>query len=122
MYEWVKGNAYHLIATLYDGNITLNSAAASYFSSVRWVMIGINRNEKKIAVKPVTKNEIDLKLVPMAHLHKISVGKGYGRISNKVIMQEIKSMIGRDLNGVKVGAVYNEEENLLEIDLIEIIE
>lgn len=122
MYEWIKGNAYHLIVTLYQSNMTLNSAAASYFENVRWVMIGFDRKHKKVAVKPVTKQEVDLKLVPMAQLHKISIGKGYGRISNKSIIQEMQSIMGIPLDGVKVSAQFNEKMQLLEIDLDEVLD
>lgn len=117
MYEWVKGNAYSLAVTLYNTNITLNSTAVSYFENVRWVMIGLDTKNNKVAIKPVTKNQIDLKLVPLEHLHKISVGKGYGRISNKAIMKDISNMAGIELNGQKFSAIFNDKETFLEIDL-----
>lgn len=117
MYEWVKSNAYSLNVTLYNTNITLNSLASSYFENVRWVMIGLDTKNKKVAIKPVTKNQIDLKLVPLEHLHKISIGKGYGRISNKAIMKDISDMVGYQLDGNKFYATFNEKEDLLEIEL-----
>lgn len=118
MFTWVKGNAYTLVATLYTNNITLNNAAAAYFQDVRWVMIGIDQANKKVAIKPVTKREIELKLVPMEQLHKVSIGKGYARISNKSVMDEIQSLINDSINGRKFDAFYDERENLLIIDLM----
>ena len=89
MYEWIKGSVFNMITTLYPTNITLNSSAATVFSDVRWVMLGLDRIECKLAIKPIAKREIDLKLVPMDQLHKISIGKGYARISCKSIIDEI---------------------------------
>ncbi|NBK97534.1 MAG: hypothetical protein EOM50_05875 [Erysipelotrichia bacterium] len=117
MYEWVKGNAYNLNVTLYNTNITLNSATASYFNDIRWVMVGIDAHGKKVAIKPVAKKMIDLNLVPLEQLHKISIGKGYGRISNKSIMLEIKQLLERDIEGLKFQASYNDQEDFLEVDL-----
>ena len=117
MYEWVKGNAYQLNVTLYDSNITLNSYAASYFTDIRWVMIGIDSENKKVAIKAVPKKEIDLHLISLDQLHKRSIGKGYGRISNQSVMNEIRELLKTDINGVKFQATYNEKEMLLEINL-----
>lgn len=117
MFTWVKGNAYTLVATLYANNITLNNAAASYFQDIRWVMIGIDHKEKKVALKPVTKREVDLKLVPLEQLHKVSIGKGYARISNKQVMEEIAELLEGSIDGMKFDATYDEQNELLIIDL-----
>lgn len=121
MFEWVKGNAFNLVVTLYPGNITLNNSAASYFSDVRWVMVGIDSEHKRLGIKPVTKREIDLHLVPMEHLIKISIGKGYGRISNKDVIQEISGLIGKEIDGLKLPATYDDKENMLIVDFKSII-
>ena len=113
----MKGNAYTLNVTLYTTNITLNSAAASHFSEVRWVMIGLDKDENLVAIKPITKRELDLKLVPLEQLHKISIGKGYGRISNKAIMAEIAEMCQQSLDGIKKGANFDDKQGMLIIDL-----
>ena len=64
MFEWVKGNVYTLNVTLYTSNITLNAAAASYFSDVRWVMIGFDKEKKQVdnAMQRI-KNKVREKLV-----------------------------------------------------------
>ena len=120
MFTWVKGNAYALIVTLYPNNITLNNSAAAHFQDVRWAMIGIDAENKKIAIKPVTKREMDLKLVPLEQLHKVSIGKGYARISNKQVVEEIAKIVKEDLNGVKFGAEFDELQGILVVDLHEI--
>ena len=120
MFTQIKGNAYTLVLTLYPNNITLNSSAASYFEDVRWAMIGLDKENMKLGIRPITKREIDLCLVSMDELHKVSVGKGYARISNKMIMEEIGNMISQSISGLKINAEYDEKENMLVADLSEL--
>ena len=80
-------------------------------------MIGLDKDENLVAIKPVTKRELDLKLVPLEQLHKISIGKGYGRISNKAIMAEIAEMCQQSLDGIKKGANFDDKQGMLIIDL-----
>lgn len=121
MFTWVKGNVYSLILTLYPSNITLNSSAASYFEDVRWCMIGIDKDNNQLGIRPVNKREIDLHLVEMDQLHKISLGKGYARISNKAIMEEIAILTHQKIDGLKVKARFDENENMLIADLNDLI-
>lgn len=117
MFEWVTGNAHALIVRVYPTNITLNASAASYFSEVRYVTIGFDKEQKKVAIKPVTKREVDLKLVSLDQLHKVSIGKGYGRISNKLVCDDISILIGLPLAGQKFLAKFDAKEHMLIIDL-----
>ena len=120
MYEWIKGSVYHMIITLYPTNITLNSSVVNKLSDIRWVMLGLDRDELKLAIKPVTKREIDLKLVDLDQLHKVSIGNGYGRISNKAIMQEVSQLLNRDITGIKLEVEFDESENMIIADLKDI--
>ncbi len=120
MFTWVKGNAYTLILTLYPNNITLNSSAASYFEDIRWVMIGIDRENFRLGIRPITKREIDLKLVSREQLHKVSLGKGYARISNKSLIEELSELIQRPIDGLKINAEYDDAENMLIADFHEL--
>ena len=117
MFEWVKGNAYTMLVTLYPNNFTLNNVAAAYFEDIRWCCIGLDREERKVAIRPVTKREVDLKLIPLEQLHKVSMGKGYARISNKALIEEIVQLTGIECNGIKVPAQFDEREKMLIIDL-----
>ena len=117
MFEWVKGSVFNMVTTLYPTNITLNSSAAAAFKDIRWVMLGLDKMEQKLAIKPIGKSEIDSKIVPLEHLHKISIGKGYARISNKTIINEISVMLGKDIDGNKFVSEYDEANSILIIDL-----
>lgn len=122
MFTWVKGNAYAQIVTIYPNNITLNNSASSFFQDVRWVMVGIDSRNHCVAIKPITKHEIDLRQVPLEQLHKVSIGKGYGRISNKQLVEEIGKILGRELDGAKFSAKFDESQGVLLVDLEEIIQ
>lgn len=120
MFTWVKGNAYALVVTLYPNNITLNNSAAAYFQDVRWAMIGIDHENYCVAIKPITKREVDLKLVPLEQLHKVSLGKGYARISNKQVIEEIAQLLDKEVDGVKFDAEFDEKQGLLIVNLQEV--
>lgn len=120
MYEWIKGSVYNMVITLYPSNITLNSTIAAKLKDIRWVMLGLDKEEHKLAIKPVTKREIDLKLVDVDNLHKVHIGKGYGRITSKAMMSEITNLLARDITGLKVSAIIDEKENLIIADLNDI--
>lgn len=120
MFEWVQGNVYTLIITLYPNNITLNSSAATYFQDVRWAMVGLDKDSYQLGIRPVSKREIDLKVVSSDQLHKVSVGKGYARISNKMIIDEISAIINKPIEGLKLVATFDDKENMLIADFHEL--
>lgn len=118
MFEWTKGNANSPIITVYDSNITLNNVAAQYFQDVAWCLIGINKASKQVAIKPVTANDIDLKLVEMVNLHKVFNGKGYSRISNKSIISDLGQLANKRFSGHKFEATYDAREKMLVFNLM----
>lgn len=122
MLVWIKSNANQYILTLSQCNITLNAAAANLFQHVRWCMIGIDEEKMCLAIKPVTKEEIDKNLVDTSALHKVSIGKGYGRITSKACMEELSRLLNRDLDALKITAHYDENQQYLMADLKEFVE
>ena len=121
MFTWIKGNANASILTFSTTNITLNSSAAGYFRDVRWCMVGLDHKTNCLAIKPVSKREVDLALVDADHLHKISIGNGYARITSKAMMQEINNMVSCIIDGCKVRASFCEESNMMIADLNNLI-
>lgn len=118
MFQWIKGSSYSMIATISPSYVTLNNYAAMHFKDVKWCLVGIDEQEKKMAIKPVSKNDIELQIYPMDALHKISVGTGYARISNKTVMQTLASVCEAPLaSNTKYLASYNEKEAMLIVDL-----
>ena len=117
MFEWTKGTSFCPIVTLYANNLTLNSPACTHFVNIHYCMIGIDKEKQVIAIKPVPTKIIEKGQTSFTHLHRVSLGKGYARISNKAVLSEISELMNMPLNGVKCTATFNTKENMLIVDL-----
>lgn len=117
MFEWVQGNNFAMIITVYPTNITLNTAAANHFKDYRWCMIGFDFKAKQMAIKGISKDSINKGLIPLENLHKISVGKGYARISNKTVIQQIAKIVNDESVNKKYGAYYDDNKDMLIVNL-----
>ncbi len=113
MFKWATGNTYALIVTVYPTNLTLNTPSALKLKDARYCMLGIDVEKKQAAIKAVNKEEIDLGLVPLENLHRISYGKGYARISNKSFIADLGRFIDIKDEGVKLPLTYDESEKML---------
>ena len=88
-FEWSTNDIATMTVTIYETNLTLNKAACVHFEDVNDVLLGIDRTARQIGIKPVTKQEIDENIYPKSQLHRISLGKSYGRISNKSFVLDL---------------------------------
>lgn len=117
-FQWIKGSTTNPAITIYANNLTLNNAAAKHVEDIRYCLLGIDYTSSTIAIKPVTKRDIDLKIYDPTHLNKISMGKGYARISNKTFIDEINKCCNRNIIGLKFEATYDEAKEMLIVDLL----
>ena len=108
-----------LAVTISTNAITLNAAAAAHFQDVRYVMVGIDREHLQIAVRPLTKRELELKLYPQESMYKLTVGKGYARITNKALVAQIAKELSCSIENGKLPARFDEKEHLLIADVRE---
>lgn len=97
-FEWSTNDIATMTLTIYETNLTLNKAACVHFEDVDYVLLGIDKNARQIGIKPITKQEIDDNIYPMSQLHRISLGKSYGRISNKSFVYDLSQVFGLDFN------------------------
>lgn len=119
-FVWAKNDVANASVTLYETNITLNMAACAHFENVRYVMLGYDTQKKQLAIKPIPKEDIDLNLYPKSNLHKISLGKSYGRISNKNFMKEIGNQFNLNYqtdNGIKFDAQFDDDNQMMIVQL-----
>ena len=117
---WASRKAKDGVATLYESNITLNKAASSHFDHAYSVLLGLDPDNKLVAVKPVTKEEFDIGAVPTEKRHKITVKPSYARVSNKKFLKEVSRIAGIELtdnSSFKFRTHWNPEDALLVIDL-----
>jgi hypothetical protein len=97
-FEWSTNDIATMTLTIYETNLTLNKAACVHFEDVNYVLLGIDYEAKQIGIKPVTKQEIDDGIYPSSQLHRISLGKSYGRISNKSFVYDLTQKFGFDFS------------------------
>lgn len=88
-WEWLANDNTGKAVTFYNSNLTLNKAACNHFEDVGYVLIGIDKENKRIGIKPAKKDDINNEIYSEDMLYKISIGKSYGRISNKSIIEMI---------------------------------
>lgn len=117
MIEWINGNVLSQIVTLNSNNLTLNQNSSLHFEDVRYVTVGIDHEKNTVVIHPVTKEELDLNLFSIEQLHKISLGKGYSKISNKQMCDQISRFFNLELSGQKYYATFNHREKMLVIEL-----
>ena len=119
-FEWSTNDIAKKTVTIYSTNLTLNKAACRHFEEVDFVLLGIDRNKNVLWIKPVGKKEINDALYPEDQLHRISIGKSYGRISNKNFISELSKEYNLDLdnnNCVKYTAKFDVIHQILLVDL-----
>jgi hypothetical protein len=119
-FVWASKKPKDGVATLYESNITLNKAASTHFERAYSVLLGFDPDGRRIAVKPVSKEEVDSGTIPEEKRHKITVKSSYARVSNKKFMKEVALSTNLDLvNGksFKFKAVWSRPDSALVIDL-----
>jgi hypothetical protein len=119
-FVWASKRSIDDVATIYGSNITLNKGASSYFESAYVVLLGLDRETYKIAVRPVSKEEVSLGFIPEEQQHNITVKPSYSRICNKQFVDEVATLAGLqfgDNQAYKFKATWSGKENALIIDL-----
>lgn len=117
--EWFT-NEKEKIATIYETNITFNTVAANYFKSAYSTIVGFNIEETRLLIKPVTKEEVNIRNLSEDSLHPMSIKPSYGRINGKSLIKKLCYYFPIDFTEQKAHRYFcewNPTENLLEIDL-----
>lgn len=119
-FVWTSKKPKDGVATFYESNITLNKAASSHFENAYNVLLGLDRDGMKVAIKPMTKEEVDIGAVAKEKRHRITVKSSYARVSNKKFIKEVAELAHIDLadnNSVKFKAKWSKEDGFLIVDL-----
>lgn len=119
-FKWVNNDIATPSVTIYESNFTLNRIASTHFNDCAYVVLGDDENGM-LGIHPVTRKEIDMNVFDKTTLHKISIGKSYGRISNKQFISLLGDKYGYDFTvkgGIKFDATFDEEEEVLLIKLL----
>ncbi len=118
---WFNEKPKDCIVTIASGNITLNKAATNFFESAYSVLLGMERNQRLIIIKPLSKAEAIKHDIPESNKYKITVRSSYSRVTNKAFIEEITQLIGVDFNQEtkKYKASWQSKDQLLMVDLKE---
>ncbi len=119
-FVWASKKPKEGVATLYESNITLNKSASSHFDHAYNVLLGLDISGKKVAVKPLSKDESQIGTIPSEKRHKITVKPSYARVCNKKFMREIAELASLDLadnKSFKFKTNWSKDDDALIIDL-----
>lgn len=119
-FEWSTNDIAKKTVTIYSTNLTLNKAACRHFEDVNYVLLGLDRKNNLLGIKPVQKQEIDTQIYPEDQLHRISIGKSYGRVSNKNFIENLAREYHLDLSdkqGLKYPANFDVVHQILTVNL-----
>ncbi|MGN1181383.1 MAG: hypothetical protein ACI4SR_00130 [Faecalibacillus sp.] len=119
-FVWSTNEVSKKTVTIYSTNLTLNTAACKHFENVQYVLLGIDKENRLLGIKPVDKKAIDEGIYPSDQLHRISIGKSYGRISNKNFIENLAEEYHLDINdkqGLKLTAKFDVIHQILTVNL-----
>lgn len=121
-FVWANKKPTDGVATLYETNITLNKVASTYFETAhkKLILLGLDLEGRRIAIKPLSKEDIELGIIPEEKRHRITLKPSYARVSNKKFMKEIADALGLNFEintSHKFSARWSKEESALIVDL-----
>ncbi len=90
---WFNEKPKDCIVTIAAGNITLNKPATNFFENAYSVMLGIEKNQKMIVIKPLSKAEAIRHDIPESNKYRITVRSSYSRIANKAFIDEVGGLL-----------------------------
>lgn len=115
--EWFT-NEKEKYATIYESSITLNTVAANYFKNTYSTIIGFDKENNNLLIKPISKEEVDVRNISSDDLHSISIKPSFGRITGKNIIKKLILFFPIDFKNSKSHKYiceWSNEEKLLKI-------
>ena len=119
-FEWISRKKVDEMATIYDSNITLNKSATTHLEKAYVVLLGLDKEKRLIAIKPIRKGDTELEYIPKEQRLNITIRSSYSRISNKRFIENITSIVKMDFeenNFYKFESYWSDSEQSLIIDL-----
>lgn len=119
MIQWFSKNDKKIIATIYPTNITINKPALEKINFAYACMIGLDEENKKIAIKPLSKSDYDSGYYPKEQLLVLSGGSTYTRISSTDFVSTISSLLSYDFNNgsKRYMCEYSSSDKMIYVDL-----
>lgn len=108
------------VATIYETNITLNTIASNHFNNSYAVLVGYDKDDDAVAIKSVSKEEVNMGLYNKEDLIDISIKPSYGRINGKAIINNITDFHPMNFSNkphYKFNCKWIEEQKMLKVYL-----
>ncbi len=118
---WFNEKPKDCIVTLAAGNLTLNKPATTFFENAYSVMLGIDKQDKLIVIKPLGKAEALRHDIAENQKYRITVRSSYSRVTNKAFMEDINEWANLNLEFEthKFKAFWNNKSQILIVNLKE---
>lgn len=119
MIQWFSKNEKSAFATIYSTNITINKTGSEMIKDAYAVMLGLDEDDYKIALQPISQDEYEKKEYPVDNMFVLSGGKTYARVSSTDFVEKVSSLMGCNYKEKtrKYSCFYDQHEKLLIIDL-----
>ena len=117
--NWFNEQPKEIIVTISATNLTINKPGIQFFEKAHQVMLGYDQQRHLILIKPLTKDEAIRGDIPEHSRYNISISTSYARITNKSFIQTVLQVFNLTLDpkGTKFSSVFNNQSQLLEINL-----
>ncbi|MFV0392938.1 MAG: hypothetical protein ACK5LC_00860 [Coprobacillaceae bacterium] len=119
-FEWSTNDIIKKTVTIYPSNLTLNKAACQHFENVQYVLLGLDKENNLLGIKPINKDQLEAKIYQEDQLHRISIGKSYGRVSNKNFISNLikdQRLDIKENQGIKYTATFDVIHQILLVNL-----
>ncbi len=118
---WFNEKPKDCIVTLAAGNLTLNKPATTFFENAYSVMLGIDKQNKLIVIKPLNKAEALRHDIAENKKYRMTVRSSYSRVTNKAFMEDINEWgnLNLEFETHKFKANWDNKSQILIVNLKE---
>ena len=114
--EWINRKEKDGCVTFSTAGLTLNIIALRAIGECQYAMIGIDKENKRLLIKPISNNHVVRNDIDPNSLYKVSFSRSYGRISSIDLISSIEEGIGIQVIDRKFISKWDEKENVLLVD------
>ena len=118
MIKWFNVKDRNGVASLYNNNITLNTAAMSPLDFAYKVQVGVDDNQN-IIIKPLSRDVVESGVLDECCLLNLEFHKSFARISSTQLLKQIAEELHLTLSKSPIQFItkWDSVENILIIDV-----
>ena len=118
MIKWFNVKDRSGVASLYNNNITLNTAAMSPLDFAYKVQVGID-DKKNIIIKPLSRDVVESGVLDECCLLNLEIHKSFARISSTLLLKQISEELNLALSKtpIRFETNWDSVENILIINI-----